>query len=60
MGDDMTDEDAFKVLRPYGPTIRLGRRKNSHAELFIKSIEDVIRSGVLIKEAKRLYEKKIG
>lgn len=42
IGDDATDEEAFKALRPHGSTIRIGKRKNSHAELFINSIEEII------------------
>lgn len=42
IGDDVTDEDAFQALRPYGPTIRIGKNRNSHAEYFLKSIKDVI------------------
>ncbi|MBI5300470.1 MAG: hypothetical protein HY877_09320 [Deltaproteobacteria bacterium] len=35
IGDDITDEDAFKALRPYGITIRIGKKKDSHAEYFV-------------------------
>ncbi|OGQ48491.1 MAG: trehalose-phosphatase [Deltaproteobacteria bacterium RIFCSPLOWO2_02_FULL_46_8] len=42
VGDDITDEDAFKALRPYGITIRTGRRKDSHAEYFVKSIKNIV------------------
>lgn len=38
IGDDVTDEDAFKVLKPYGLTIRIGKRKKSYAEYFISAI----------------------
>lgn len=48
IGDDMTDEDAFKALKPYGLTIHIGKGKNSHAEYFVKSIKDVIRSGSIV------------
>lgn len=42
IGDDVTDEDAFKALRPHGFTIRIGKKKKSHAEYFIKSVKDII------------------
>jgi len=31
IGDDATDEDAFSALRPYGITVRIGRKIGSHA-----------------------------
>jgi len=38
IGDDVTDEDAFSALRPYGITVRIGRKTASHAEYYIPSI----------------------
>jgi alpha,alpha-trehalase len=42
LGDDRTDEDAFEALREKGVTILVSRRpKRSHAEFFLKSVEEV-------------------
>jgi trehalose-phosphatase len=38
VGDDTTDEDAFSALKPYGITVRIGRKAGSHAEYYIPSI----------------------
>jgi trehalose 6-phosphate phosphatase len=57
VGDDITDEDAFKVLRPYGPTIRIGKRNKSHAEYFMRSLKSIIQLGILTREALRPYER---
>lgn len=46
IGDDVTDEDAFKALKPHGLTIRIGKSRNSHAEYFVNSIGEIIRSGI--------------
>ncbi len=37
IGDDTTDEDMFRVLRPKAITIRVGRSKRSAAEYFLAS-----------------------
>lgn len=44
VGDDVTDEDAFLALRPYGITIRIGKKKKSYAEHHCPSIERLIDS----------------
>ena len=44
VGDDVTDEDAFLALRPYGITVRIGRKTASHAEYYIPSISRFSRS----------------
>ena len=47
IGDDVTDEDAFSALRPYGITIRIGGKKASHAQYRISSISRLMDSTVL-------------
>jgi trehalose-phosphatase len=43
VGDDVTDEDAFSALRPYGITIRIGRgKKESYAKYCISSIDSLM------------------
>ena len=46
IGDDLTDEDAFRALRPYGITIRIRDRKSSDAEYAAPSFRALIRSGL--------------
>lgn len=41
IGDDTTDEDAFKVLSNKGVTIRVGKDKNSLAQETLKDVEAV-------------------
>ncbi|RLI06066.1 trehalose-phosphatase [Candidatus Bathyarchaeota archaeon] len=43
VGDDKTDENAFKVLRNLGLTIVVGRKKNSIAEYYVKNVGEVLR-----------------
>jgi trehalose 6-phosphate phosphatase len=38
VGDDATDEDAFRAVRPHGLTVRIGRRRGSQAEYFLPSV----------------------
>jgi trehalose-phosphatase len=40
VGDDETDEDAFKALRKY-TTVRVGKKNNSNAQYFVKSTGEV-------------------
>ncbi|MEK7313922.1 MAG: trehalose-phosphatase [Deltaproteobacteria bacterium] len=47
IGDDVTDEDAFFALRPYGITIRIGKKKKSYAEYRGLSINKIMDSGIL-------------
>lgn len=41
IGDDRTDEDAFKALRGHGITVRVGRRKISGAQYSLKDVAQV-------------------
>lgn len=42
IGDDMTDEDVFKVLGSKGITIRVGKDISSNAKYYVKNVEEVI------------------
>ncbi|OGX36161.1 MAG: trehalose-phosphatase [Omnitrophica WOR_2 bacterium RIFCSPHIGHO2_02_FULL_52_10] len=53
IGDDQTDEDAFKVLRGLGLTIRVGRHRSSRAEYYLNNPNDVVRFLKQILELKR-------
>lgn len=41
VGDDITDEDAFKNLSKNGITVRIGNKSASHAKYFIKHISEL-------------------
>jgi trehalose-6-phosphatase len=44
MGDDETDEDAFRALRDRGLTVLVSlRKKASEASYFIKTVEETYR-----------------
>ena len=47
IGDDVTDEDAFSALRPYGITVRIGRKTASHAQYYIPSLRILAESYLL-------------
>ena len=50
VGDDVTDEDAFLALRPYGMTVRIGKKKKSYAEYYSISIDRLMDSAILAGE----------
>ena len=41
VGDDLTDEDAFKALEKYGITILVGKPKVSHAQYYLNNTDEV-------------------
>jgi len=43
IGDDTTDEDGFRIVRPQGITIRVGRKKKTNAEYRVKNVKEVER-----------------
>ncbi|MFH1248357.1 MAG: trehalose-phosphatase [Candidatus Omnitrophota bacterium] len=43
VGDDYTDEDAFKAIKQRGLTVFVGNPRDSHAEYFLKNSKDVVR-----------------
>jgi len=43
IGDDVTDEDAFKVLKRRGLTVFVGKPGNSKAEYYLKNTKEVAR-----------------
>lgn len=42
IGDSRTDEDAFKILKTRGMTIKVGRNKNSTAKWYLRNQAEVI------------------
>lgn len=47
IGDDLTDEDAFKAIRNIGWTIYVGKPKKSYAEYYVKNTNEV---SIFLKE----------
>jgi trehalose-phosphatase len=41
IGDDKTDEDAFKALKNKAITIVVGRKQKSHADYYVRNIDEV-------------------
>ncbi len=54
IGDDETDEDAFRTLKDKDITILVGRRKNSLAKFRLKNVEEV---WLFIKELSKRLKK---
>lgn len=52
IGDDTTDEDAFKVLKGNGLTIRVGKSKKSFAQYFLKNPAEV---SIFLRKISRVY-----
>lgn len=52
IGDDLTDEDAFKVLRRKGLTVLVGQPGNSNADYYLKNTEEVAEFLRLISDLK--------
>jgi len=53
IGDDITDNDAFKVLKNKGLTIFVGEQGNSEAQYYLKTTEEVAEFLKLIFDLKR-------
>lgn len=43
VGDDLTDETAFKALTGQGVTVRIGKSKKSAAQYYLKGQREVLR-----------------
>jgi len=50
LGDDVTDEDAFRVLKKKGLTIFVGGETSSEAQYYVKTVEEVVEFLRLISE----------
>jgi trehalose-phosphatase len=42
IGDDVTDEDAFRVIGNRGITVRIRRKQGSHAQYYVNSIDEIL------------------
>jgi len=55
IGDDTTDEDAFKWLKDKGLTIFVGKPKKTKARFYLKDTSEVAEFLDLVLESKRVY-----
>ena len=42
IGDDVTDEDAFKILKDSGLTVFVGKPQKTNAKYYVKDTDDVL------------------
>lgn len=56
LGDDVTDEDAFKALKDKGITVRVGEGEDSYAKYYVKDTHEVFRLLEEIEKALVSYE----
>jgi trehalose 6-phosphate phosphatase len=57
IGDDETDEDVFSMHDPRIITVRVGKKKNSHAQYYVKSQSEVNRVLRRISNSLKAHEK---
>lgn len=57
IGDDLTDEDAFKILKNTGLTIVVGKTSRSNAQYFVRDTDEVIQFLKMILKMIRLKSK---
>ncbi len=56
LGDDLTDEGAFKVLRNKGLTVLIGKPKESHAQYYLKNLDEAVCFLKMILGAQTLWQ----
>lgn len=54
IGDDVTDEDAFKALKDKGLTLFVGKPKKSYARYYVKNSNEVVK---FLDEVAKLWKK---
>lgn len=57
IGDDRTDEDAFRVLKKRGLSICVGRKRSSQAKYFLRTVSEVERFLGILAYNFKTYEK---
>lgn len=53
VGDDLTDEDMFRVLEKKGVTVRVGKKANSKAKYYLSTQTEVLRLLRFITQARK-------